>query len=158
MVLLPPSLNLLLETLLKSKTKRLSIGQAIIQSARPRSSVLPLPFGLGVAVDNVFGSRWLVNELFRLGFSVSYDEVARFKQAVLQHDDINDTVKTFNNSFIQWVGDNVDHNLVYQFKLTQIHLYSYKKYLLKLYDNMYSLNVTLPTVYSDYVNSHMFVR
>ena len=33
-------------------------------------------FGLGVELDHVFGSKWLVNELARLGFSVSYDEAA----------------------------------------------------------------------------------
>ena len=28
----------------------------------------PIPFGLGVELDHVFGSKWLIEELFRLGF------------------------------------------------------------------------------------------
>ena len=100
--LLPRNLKNFLETLLKSKLKRVSIGQAIVHTARPRSYLLPLPFALGVEMDSVFGSRWLVDELSRLGFSVSYDEVSRFKQSVLQHDDINNTIKTSKDRFVQW--------------------------------------------------------
>lgn len=73
--------------MLKSKLKRVSIGQAIVHAARPRSS------GLGIEMDSVFGSTWLVEELFRLGFSVSYDEVSQFKQSVLQRDDINNHIE-----------------------------------------------------------------
>lgn len=109
--LLPHNLNIFLQTLLKSKLKQVSIGQAIVLAAHPRSSLLPVPFGLGIEMDSVFGSRWLVDELFKLGFSVSYDEVSRFKQSVLQHDDINNHSKVSSNSFVQWVRDNVDHNL-----------------------------------------------
>jgi len=35
-------------------------------------------------LHHVFGSKWLINELFKLGFSVSYDEVTRYKQSVIQ--------------------------------------------------------------------------
>lgn len=66
-------------------------------------------------MDSVFGSTWLVEELFRLGFSVSYDEVSQFKQSVLQRDDINNHIKVSNNSFVQWIGDNVDHHLTKTF-------------------------------------------
>ena len=64
--------------------KQTSIGHAIIQAARPRSVITPTLFGLGVELDHVFGSKWLINELSRLGFSVSYDEVTRYKQSVIQ--------------------------------------------------------------------------
>ena len=40
-----------------------------------RSCIPPILFGLGVEADHVVGSKWLVNELSRLGFSVSTDEV-----------------------------------------------------------------------------------
>ena len=31
-------------------------------------------------MDHVFGSRWLIDELRQLGFSISYDEFGRYKQ------------------------------------------------------------------------------
>ena len=34
-------------------------------------------------MDHVFGSRWLIDELRQLGFSISYDEVGRYKQMVV---------------------------------------------------------------------------
>ena len=35
-------------------------------------------------MDHVFDSRWLVNELSRLGFSISYDEVNRYKLFIVK--------------------------------------------------------------------------
>ena len=46
--------------------------------------ISPVLLGVSVEMDRVFGSRWLVDELSRLRFSVSYDEVTRYKQSVLQ--------------------------------------------------------------------------
>ena len=41
-----------------------SIGHSIIQSARPRSVIIPPTlFVIGVEMVHVFGSWWLVNEL-----------------------------------------------------------------------------------------------
>jgi len=37
----------------------------------------------------VFGSRWLVDELSQLGFSVSYDEVNRYKQSIVESESLN---------------------------------------------------------------------
>ena len=42
-----------------------------------------MPFGLGVEVD-VFGFKWLINELSSFGFSVSLDEVLSYKQCVTE--------------------------------------------------------------------------
>ena len=64
---------------MKSEIKQKSIGHAIVQSARQKSVITPTLFGLGVEMDHVFGSKWLVNELSCLGFSISYDEVNRYK-------------------------------------------------------------------------------
>lgn len=58
-------------------------------------------------MDHVFDSKWLINELSRLGFSISCDEVTRYKQSVLLTDE--DTKAT--SAFTQWVADNVDHNI-----------------------------------------------
>ena len=53
-----------------------SIGHSIVQSAR-KNVITPTLFGLGDEIDHVFGSRWLIDEMSRLGFSISYDEVNR---------------------------------------------------------------------------------
>ncbi len=65
----PSYLCLLIETLIKDDLKQASIGQS---AAKPRSCISPIMFGLGVeaekvfAVDaeKVFGSRWLLTEIF----------------------------------------------------------------------------------------------
>ena len=87
-------------------------GHSIIQSARPRSVVTLTLFGIGVEMDHLFGSRWLVNELSRLGFSISYDEVNRYKQSVIQSESFESLLaEYFPGTFTQWVADNVDHNV-----------------------------------------------
>lgn len=55
-----------------------------MQSSRPRSVITPTLFGVGVEMDHVFGSKWLINELSHLGFSISYDEVTKYKQSVIK--------------------------------------------------------------------------
>ena len=63
-------------------------------------------------MDHVFGSKWLVNELNRLGFNISYDEVTRFKQSVIQDTDATELTSSFAaGTFTQFVADNVDHNV-----------------------------------------------
>ena len=52
-----------------------SLGQAIIQAARPRAVMAPLQLGHAVQVHHRFGSRGLVETLHRLGFCVPYSEV-----------------------------------------------------------------------------------
>jgi len=56
---------------------------------------------------------WLIAELSRLGFSVTYDEVIRYKQSVL-HDDseLQSPAASFPANFTQFVADNVHHNVV----------------------------------------------
>ena len=69
-------------------------------------------FGLGVDLDHTFGSKWLVDQLARLGFSVSSDEVKLLKQSVLEGDSDSSLQQYFPGSFVQWIADNVDHNIV----------------------------------------------
>ena len=69
---LPESLTAFLQVLVPSVIKQVSTGQCLLKAARPRSVIPPLLFGLGVEMDHVFGSKWLINELSRLGFSISY--------------------------------------------------------------------------------------
>ena len=109
---MPRSLQILMQELIASKVKQSSIGQCIIRAAKPRSAIPPILLGLGVEMDHVFGSRWLINELSRLGFSVPYDEVVRFKHSSIQAESLTDLLpEHFPDSFTQWVGDNVDHNV-----------------------------------------------
>ena len=109
--LLPESLRKFLEVLIKGRLKRTAIGQVIVSCSRPRSAVLPIPFGLGIEMDNMFGSRWLIDELSKLGFSVWYDEVKRYKQSVVINDDSLSSIKSCKANFIQWIAHNVDHNI-----------------------------------------------
>lgn len=63
-------------------------------------------------MDHVFGSRWLIDELARLGFSITYDEVNRYKQSVIQSESLENLLtEYFPGTFTQWVADNVDHNV-----------------------------------------------
>ena len=92
---------------------KICIGQAIIQASRPRSVIAPVMFGVGVEMDNVFGSKWLINELSHLGFSISYDEVVRYKLSVFQSETLENFLsECIRGTFTQWVGDNVDHNVL----------------------------------------------
>lgn len=56
-----------------------SIGQAIIQAVRPRSVISPLQFGWGVQLSFIFKSKFLIDTLFKMGFTSSYPEVQKFK-------------------------------------------------------------------------------
>ena len=53
-------------------------------------------FGLGVECDHIFGSKWLINELFQFGISLSYST------------DLNH-LQIFPQVVTQFVADNVDH-------------------------------------------------
>ena len=65
---IPKLLKTFLQVLIRSDLKQNSIGQIIVQAAKPKSSVMPIPFGSAVELDHVFGSKWLLDELYQLGF------------------------------------------------------------------------------------------
>ena len=54
---IPESLSNFLGQIVHSDLKNLSIGQCIVQAARPRTLIAPIPFGLGVQVEKSFGSK-----------------------------------------------------------------------------------------------------
>ena len=57
--------------------KLATIGQVIMQTARPRVLMAPLhgPTGLRVQIHHHFQSKFLIKSLNRHGFCCSYDEV-----------------------------------------------------------------------------------
>ncbi len=110
---LPATLQLLLRTMFagkKTNVKVASIGQAIIQATRPRVLLAPLQLGLGLQMHHHYSSRFLIDTLNSLGFSCSYSEVQRYERsaAVAQGTDIPDHTP---GQQIQYVADNVDHNV-----------------------------------------------
>ena len=106
---IPPTLYKLLEILIPSSLKKIAIGHSITQACR-RRVISPLIFGLGVELDNAFSSKWLNDHLSRFGFSITSDEVRRFKQSIMEQETILPELP--NGSFVQWSADNVDHNSV----------------------------------------------
>ena len=127
---IPESLRILLKLLFaekKADLKIASIGQAIMQATRPRALISPLQLGLGVQMHHGFASRYLVETLHSLGFSLPYSEIQKFESCAAASQGIDipvdhgnsaaateqgtDTSEEKKNSFIQYVADNVDHNL-----------------------------------------------
>ncbi|KAL9964853.1 hypothetical protein ACROYT_G028551 [Oculina patagonica] len=108
---LPATLKTFLEGILvgKDNVKLASIGQAIVQMARPRVILAPLQVGLAVQLHHNFASRFLIDTLHRHGFFSSYQEVQLFNKnaALNQGTDMPD----YDGEFAQYIADNVDHNL-----------------------------------------------
>ena len=71
----PSLLQLLLKSLVRSELKQTAISQSIIQACRPNFCIMPILFSLCAQLDFQFGSEVLLQELSRLGFCVSYDEI-----------------------------------------------------------------------------------
>ena len=109
---IPDSLCLLLKVLFSNhdETKLVSIGQAIMQASRPRGILAPLQVGLGVQLHHHFASKFLIESLHKHGFCCSYSEVMKFSMnaAVSQGIDIPGFT---SGHFMQYVADNVDHNI-----------------------------------------------
>jgi hypothetical protein len=69
-----------------------------------------MQIGLGVQLHHHFASKFLIDTLHTLGFCSSYTEVLKFQSsaAVTQGTDI---LGFAPDRFIQFVADNVDHNI-----------------------------------------------
>ena len=92
-----------------SQRKIASIGQAIMQAARPRVLLAPLHVSLGVQLHHHFVSRFLIDSLHSHGFCCTYEEVHKFERnAVLSH---GTDIPNFTSESIQYAADNVDHNI-----------------------------------------------
>lgn len=100
--------NLFSET--NADIKITSIGQAIIQAARPRVLIAPLQIGLAIQMHHHFASKFLIDTLSKLGFSSSYTEVQRFEVSAAAWQG-NSIPALAQGQFAQFVADNVDHNI-----------------------------------------------
>ena len=108
---LPASLSTFLSLLTSEKNNALkvaSIGQAIVQAARPRVVISPLQIGLAVQLHLNFASRFLIDTLHHHGFCSSYQDVQMFNQNVALGQGTD--IPSFNGQFVQYAADNVDHN------------------------------------------------
>jgi len=106
----PPLLQKFLQCPIKDEVKQVALGHSIVQSCLPRSVVAPVLFGVGVSVDHVLGAQWLLKVLNTLGFSLSVEEVIRYKQSVVRAEG-SDKTPIGRDVISQWAGDNVDHNV-----------------------------------------------
>ena len=107
---LAPLLHQFMQELVSDELKQSSIGQAIMKAIKTRCYIPPLLFGLGIELDHKFGSKWLTNEVYKLGFSISPSEITQFKKSVMADKD-NSIEVLLKGSFGQWVSDNVDHDV-----------------------------------------------
>ena len=109
---IPKCLRVFLGEFTNSTLKQEFIGQSIAKLASP-THLPPLLFALSVEVDHLFGSRWLSDELYKLGIGVSYSEVTKFKQAcvVSESNVLELQSDTLQSGFTQFIADNVDHNI-----------------------------------------------
>jgi len=106
---IPKLLNSFLDHLVCSDVKKAALGHSIVQAVRPKTVISPLLVGLIVSLDHVFGG-WLINLLSRLGFFLSYDELIRFQQSVVQCDS-EGCLPPYPVCYTQFVADNVGHNV-----------------------------------------------
>ena len=109
---LPDSLQLMLEGVIKgtdTDVQVASIGQSIMQAARPRVLLAPLQIGLAVDLHHHFASRFLIDSLHKHGFCSSCREVTRFGQNAAA--DQGTDIPEHSSQFVQYAADNVDHNI-----------------------------------------------
>ena len=90
--------------------KTASIGQAIVQVTQPRVVLTPLQLGLGVQLHHHFRSKFLLDTFHGHGFCCSYAEVIKFERSAAATDG-TDTPHFREWTFVQYVADNVDHNI-----------------------------------------------
>jgi len=83
LALVPTSLQMFLRPIVKTDERVAVWGQNFIKACRPRSGVLPHQMGLAVQLDHRFGSKWMLNNLHRLGYTESYSETQNYKYCFL---------------------------------------------------------------------------
>ena len=81
-----------------------------MQAGKPRTIIAPLQLGLAVQMHHQFASKFLIESLFQLGFCSSYSEVQRYERSAAETQG-TDIEGYKPEQFIQYVADNVDHNI-----------------------------------------------
>ena len=76
--LVPRSLQMFLRPIVKTEERVAVWGQNFITACRPRSGVLPYQMGLAIQLNHRFGSKWIINKLHRLGYTVFYSETQNY--------------------------------------------------------------------------------
>ena len=110
---LPALLQTFLQAIVTGKDVQLkiaSLGQAIMQAARPRALIAPLQLGLGVQMHHQFGSKFLIDSLNSHGFCSSYSTVQKFERSAAVAHGV-DVPGWIPGRFMQFSADNVDHNI-----------------------------------------------
>lgn len=92
-----------------SGVKVASIGQSIMQAARPRVLLAPLQIALAIQMHHHFSSRFLIDSLHKHGFCSPYKEVVRFEQNAAANQGTD--IPNYDAQFVQYSADNVDHNI-----------------------------------------------
>ena len=99
LALVPASLQMFLQPIVKTDERVAVWGQNFIKACRPRSGALPYQMGLAIQLDHRFGSKWMLNKFHRLGYSESYSELQNYKYCFLNSrngDDAPDTSGTLD--------------------------------------------------------------
>lgn len=113
---IPKTLQIFLDTIIKkNKTQSQNVkwdnrvhfySHSLISSVRPRSFISPLLLGLSSMMHKKYASKDLIESLSFLGLCSSYQETLLFEASIL-----NDPQEyNYDNSFVQFVYDNADHN------------------------------------------------
>ena len=105
------SLRLFLMNIFSGKDtclKVAAVGQAIMQAARRQILICPLEIGLAVQIHHCFGSKFLVDTLFSLGFSSSCNEVLTYEMNCALFE--NSIQCDASQHFTQYMAENIDHN------------------------------------------------
>ena len=98
-----------MELLIGPNLKQASLGQCLLKAMKPNSVIPPLLFGLGVEIDHAIVSKTLLIELAKLGYSISFDEIKRYKQSLRKNE--SNSIASAVTEFTQFVADNVDQNV-----------------------------------------------
>ena len=102
-----------MKTLVPDEVKQAPIGQEIIKAVKLRSFIPSLLFSLGVVPNNLFVSKWLINELSgwsHLGFFIGYEDIIRYKHSLIPSEE-EGIENLLGGKFLQWIGENIDHEV-----------------------------------------------
>ena len=80
-----------------------------MQASCPRGFQCPLQLSLGVQLHSQYASRNLINILHSLGFCCSYESAREYEKCAAVSE--GTSLMKSENSLIQYVADNVDHNI-----------------------------------------------